>query len=106
MVESAFQRFLIQRIRSMFDGCIILKNDPSYLQGVPDLLILFEDKWAALEVKASITSSKRPNQRHYVQAMNDMSYAAFVYPGNEEDVLYDLQQTFGTDRSTRFSQCE
>jgi len=103
MAESSFQRFLIQKIRSMFDGCIVLKNDASYLQGVPDLLILFEDKWAALEVKAAITSPKRPNQRHYVKTMNDMSYAAFVYPGNEEDVLYDLQQTFRPNRSTRFS---
>lgn len=103
MAESSFQRFLIQKIRLMFDGCIILKNDSSYLQGVPDLLILFENKWAALEIKAAANSPRRPNQKHYVQIMNDMSYAAFVYPGNEEDILYDLQQTFRPSRSTRFS---
>lgn len=103
MAESSFQRFLLQKIRSMFPGCIILKNDPTYLQGIPDILILFENKWAALEVKASLNSPKRPNQRYYVQIMNEMSFAAFVCPENEEDVLYDLQQTFKPSRSTRFS---
>ena len=103
MAESAFQRFLIKRLRSMFPNCIILKNDPTYLQGVPDLLILFENKWAALEVKASLDSSQQPNQQYYVDTMNQMSFAAFVCPENEEDVLYDLQQAFRPIRSTRFS---
>jgi hypothetical protein len=103
MVESAFQRFFLQKIRSMFPGCIILKNDPTYLQGIPDILILFENKWAALELKANSKSRKRPNQEYYVQTMNEMSFAAFVCPENEEDVLYDLQQTFRPIRSARFS---
>lgn len=103
MRESLFQRHLISRISEMFAGCIILKNDPTYLQGVPDLIILFKNKWAALETKRSSNSPRRPNQEYYVQQMHDMSYAAFVCPENEEDVLYDLQQAFRSARSSRFS---
>lgn len=92
--ESKFQANLIKEIKERFDGCVVLKNDPSYLQGVPDLLVLYEDKWAALECKRSKTSSHRPNQDHYIQHMNEMSYAAFVYPENKEEVLNGLQQAF------------
>jgi hypothetical protein len=103
MTESKFQRQLIKKLKEMFDGCIILKNDPTYIQGIPDILILFRNKWAGLELKKSFDSPTQPNQEYYVQKMNDMSYAAFICPENEEDVLDDLQQTFRPARSTRFS---
>ena len=103
MNENEYQRRLIKKLKVLFEDCIVLKNDPGYMQGVPDILILFRNKWAALETKKSPTSPKRPNQRFYVQKMNEMSYAAFVCPENEEDVLDDLQQTFRPARSTRFS---
>ena len=74
------------------------KNDPTYIQGIPDLLILFEDKWAALEVKKSITASHRPNQEFYVNKMGRMSYANFIYPENKEVVLNELQETFFSRR--------
>lgn len=101
MVERDFQASLIKKIKTKFKGCIVLKNDPEYLQGVPDLLILHKNKWAALECKKSSKATKRPNQEYYVNKMNDMSFASFISPENEEEVLHDLQQTFGTRRSTR-----
>ena len=103
MRESLFQRNLIAKLFDMFPGCIVLKNDPTYLQGIPDIIILFKNKWAALETKRSWNSPRRPNQEYYVQQMNGMSYAAFVCPENEEDVLDDLQQTFRSARSSRVS---
>ena len=96
--ERIFQRELIKELRELFPGCIILKNDPTYIQGIPDLLILFEDKWAALEVKKSITASHRPNQEFYVNKMGRMSYANFIYPENTEVVLNELQETFFSRR--------
>jgi hypothetical protein len=78
----------------MFPGCVILKNDSSYLQGIPDLLVLFQDKWAMLEVKPSKDAPHQTNQPHYVELFDGMSFGAFVYPENEEDVLNDLVQTF------------
>lgn len=94
MLERDFQQGLIKAIKKRFSPCIILKNDPTYLQGVPDLIVLKRDRWAALECKKSSKANRRPNQEYYVAKMKDMSYAAFVYPENMEDVLDDLQRTF------------
>lgn len=95
-LERDFQAKLIKELKNIFKGCIILKNDPSYIQGIPDLIILFEDKWAALEVKKSRTASHRPNQEYYVDLMDRMSFASFIYPENKEEILYELQQSFFT----------
>ena len=97
-LERIFQSELIKELKELFPGCIILKNDPTYIQGIPDLLILFEDKWAALEVKKCITASHRPNQEFYVNKMGRMSYANFIYPENKEVVLNELQETFFSRR--------
>jgi hypothetical protein len=78
----------------MFEGCVILKNDAAYLQGVPDYILLWRNKWAMLEVKAYRDAEHQPNQDYYVQILNRMSFAAFIYPENEEDVLRELQQAF------------
>lgn len=104
MLERDYQARLIKKLKGRFKGCVILKNDSSYLQGIPDLLILYKNKWAMLEVKASINSPYRTNQDYYIQLLDDMSFAAVVYPENEEDVLDDLQYAFSARRSSRLPQ--
>lgn len=94
MLESKFQAMLIRKLKKMFNGCIVLKNDSSYIQGIPDLLVLYQNKWAALECKKSKNAKRQPNQEYYVNMMNDMSFARFISPENEEEVLNDLQRTF------------
>lgn len=94
MLESRYQALLIKRLRLMFPGCIILKNDTDYLQGIPDLLILWQNYWAMLEVKSHANAEQQPNQDWYVATLDEMSFAAFIYPENEEEVLHDLQQAF------------
>ena len=96
--ESQFQHNLIKELKTRFDGCIVMKNDSSYIQGVPDLLILHNDKWAALECKKTKSASHQPNQDYYVNKMNDMSYAAFVYPENKKEVLDELEQALCSKR--------
>lgn len=103
MIESLYQRRIIKRLYELFPECIILKNDASYKQGVPDIIILFDNKWAMLEFKRSDKSSIRPNQEYYIELLDSMSFASFIYPENEEDVLYDLQLAFGTIGSSRIS---
>jgi hypothetical protein len=100
-LESRFQADLIKELREMFPGCVILKNDPNYLQGFPDLLILYRAKWAALEVKKSRTAPHRPNQPYYVSLAAEMSFGAFIFPENKEEVLNALQQTFRSRRDAR-----
>lgn len=100
MLESRFQANLIKELKSRFEGCIVLKNDASYIQGIPDLLVLYNDKWAALECKRDEKevhqSSKRGNQPYYVERMNNMSYASYIYPQNKKEVLDDLERAFRT----------
>ena len=93
MRENAFQASLIKEIKNRLPGCIILKNDSAYMQGVPDLLILYKDRWGTLEVKKSEKASHQPNQDYYVETMNRMSFSAFVFPENKEDVLNDLERS-------------
>jgi hypothetical protein len=96
--ESKFQAELRKALEELFPGCIILKNDPNLLQGIPDLVILWRDRWALLEVKKSSTASERPNQSWYVDKAQSMSFGAFIYPENAEEVLHALQQAFRARR--------
>lgn len=93
-LESKFQKELMDEIRALYPGCVILKNDSSYIQGFPDWTILYKDKWAVLEAKRAENAKKQPNQEHYVNQLNDMSYSSFVYPENKEVVLRELRKAF------------
>jgi 23S rRNA-/tRNA-specific pseudouridylate synthase len=94
MKESKFQSDLIKKLKKMFVGCIVMKTDPNYIQGLPDILILYKDKWAALENKKSATASHQPNQDYYVELMNKMSFSRFIFPEIKEEVLNELQRAF------------
>lgn len=94
MLEREFQSILIREIKTRFPGCIVLKNDPNYRQGMSDLLILYKDRWAALECKKSKNARHQPNQDFYVNRLNEMSFARFIYPENKEDVMDELEQAF------------
>lgn len=104
--ESAFQKGLINDLKKRFPGCMVLKNDPNYIQGIPDLLVLYKGRWAALECKKAKQASHQPNQDYYVERMNEMSFSRFVYPENKEIILDELQQSFQSCRPARFSRGE
>lgn len=92
-LESGFQDRLIDELSKMFPGSMIFKMDQ--WQGLPDLLILFEDKWASLECKRQEGSKKQPNQDYYVNLMNKMSFSRFINKENKKEVLHELKQAFG-----------
>lgn len=94
MKENKFQSELIHDLKRRFDGCIVTKLDSAHIQGIPDLLVLYKDKWATLECKKDAHAPARPNQRYYVDKMDSMSFSRFIYPENKEDVLNELQQSF------------
>lgn len=96
MKESGFQDRLKKEIETIFPGSMVLKLDPTNKQGIPDLLVLYKDHWAALECKKNSKASFQPNQQFYISKMNDMSYSSVIYPENKTEVLHELQQAFLT----------
>lgn len=94
MLENQFQAKLIKKIKKEYPDCIVMKNDSSYIQGIPDLLVLYKDKWVSLECKKSAKARHQPNQDYYVDQMNKMSFSRFIYPENEEEVLNELKHRF------------
>lgn len=94
MLENKFQANLIKKLKDRFPGCVVLKNDPTYIQGIPDLSILHGERWATLECKKNMKASKQPNQEYYVSKMDDMSFSSFICPENEEEVLGKLEKHF------------
>ena len=104
MLENTFKTGLVKELKSRFPGCIVLHADPNEIQGIPDLVVLYEDTWAALEGKKSARASHRPNQDYYVEKMNEMSYAAFIYPENKEEILNELERSFQARRSARLAE--
>lgn len=93
-LEKDFQSKLIKELKELFPESIVMKLDSGYIQGIPDLLILYKDKWATLECKRDSNSKKRPNQEYYVKLMDKMSFSRFINPCNKEEVLNELQRSF------------
>ena len=94
MKENEYQSQLIKRIKRRLPNAIVLKNDPTYKQGIPDLTVLCGDKWATLEVKRSKNAPHRPNQDYYVEKMNKMAFSSFISPENEQEVLDAMERSF------------
>lgn len=94
--EAKFQSALIHELKRRFPDCLITKLDSGHIQGIPDLLILWGKHWAALECKRNASAHRQPNQAHYVERMNSMSFARFIFPENKEEVLHELEQAFGS----------
>jgi hypothetical protein len=103
LTESQYQAQLIKKLERMFPDCLILKTDPGDRQGILDLLILWRDKWASLEVKTGPNAAVQPNQDYFVEKLEEMSFAAYIYPENEREVLNALQKAFESPRGTRIS---
>jgi hypothetical protein len=95
MTEPEYQAKLKKKIKELLPGCIVQKEDSREIQGIPDLLILYNNKWASLEVKIDEDAEHQPNQDYYVDKMDGMSFSRFIFPENEEQVLNELLLFFG-----------
>lgn len=98
-LERDFQSDLIKDIKTLLPGCVVLKQDPNYMQGIPDLLVLWGARWALLEVKRDPKSKRQPNQPFYIEQFNNWSFAAFIHSENKQEVLDELQHAFGVPRN-------
>lgn len=91
--ESKFKRELIRKLKEQYPGAVILKNDANDKIGIPDHLMLYGRHWIAFEAKASQHAAHRPNQDYWVNLLNSMSFASFVYPQNEGWFLHEVQRS-------------
>jgi len=103
MTETTFKKKFLDRVKDRFPGCEILRGNASTQQGMVDHIILYGPHWAGLEFKKSRSAKEQPNQDHFVKRLDDMSFGAFVYPENEEEVFDALEQAFTASRRTRIS---
>lgn len=94
MLENRFKTNLVKEIKNLFPGCLIFHLDPNEMQGAPDLIVLYKNKWATLEGKKTANASHRPNQDYWVSRMDGMSFSRFIFPENKEEVLHELEQAF------------
>ena len=88
-LESKFQKDFIDEAKERYPGCVALKNDSSYIQGFPDWTLLYEDKWAVLEMKKERGAHKK---------LDKMSFSRFVFPENRDEVFEDLDRFFKRKR--------
>ena len=91
-LESGFQDSLIKQIKKILPGSMVFKMDQ--IQVLPDLLVLYKDKWFSLECKRAANAKKQPNQEYYVNLMNEMSFSRFINPQNKDDILDELSKKF------------
>lgn len=103
MTEAEYQAKLVRKLNRRFPGCLILRGDAFRDQGILDLFILYNERWASLEVKASRSAPTRPNQDYFVDRLGKMSFAAYIYPEDEKEVLDALEQALKPPRRTRIS---
>ena len=104
MLEGPYKTRLVRRIERDLPGSFVLKNDANYLQGIPDLTVLFRTRWGMLEVKTSEDAPFQPNQEFYLEHLGDMSFARCIYPENEEEVLHELYRSLTLRRTSRIPQ--
>lgn len=101
--ENEFQASLIKEIKARFPGAMVLKNDANYIQGIPDLTVLYKDHWALLECKRSSKAARGANQEYYINALGEMSFASFISPETKEEVLNEMERSFTTSGKARNS---
>lgn len=94
MLEKDFQKKFIRELEAIFDGCILIKNDAGYIQGFPDWTMFYKNKYAVLEIKKNKNAQHQPNQDYYIDLIDSMGFARFVYPENKNDVIEDLKRYF------------
>lgn len=98
--ENKFQASLIKKLYKLFPGCIVLKNDAHYIQGIPDLTLFYGGRYFVLECKRDTGSNKLFNQRVYIKQINDMGgYARFIYPENEKEILDEIANISRSSRT-------
>ena len=100
--ESRFQHEVIQELEERLPGCVVMKNATGLKDGFPDISVYRGRNWAMLECKRSESESHRPNQDWWVERLNDMSFASFIYPENRGEVLDSVVEYLGSQNAAGY----
>ena len=103
--EGKFKTELKNEIMERLPGSMVFYLNPNDIKGIPDMGVLYESRWAVLEAKKSeedykkdLRKPEKQNQSYYVDKMNKMSFAAFIFPENKEEVLNAMESALRAPR--------
>lgn len=91
-LESRFQSSVKHELETKYPGCIVRKNPPGQENGFPDLVMYYGPIWAMFECKREKDARKRPNQKWWVERLDEMSFARLIFPENRERVMGELDE--------------
>lgn len=95
MIEGTYRSKLIKKLKVHFPGLIVLHNNPNQIKGIPDLTLLYHNRYAMLETKMAPNSSKRPNQDTWISYFERQgAFSAFVNASNEKEIINELRRYF------------
>ena len=104
VLENKFQAELVADIHSRLPRSIVLKNDPNYIQGIPDLVVFNGKHYAILEVKRKYNAPHQPNQDYYIDYFDKWGvFSAFIFPENKEEILDAMERALQPRRKARVS---
>ena len=90
--ENKFKDKIKKRL-NLFPNSYHFTKEAVSLRVIPDIIGCSNGKFFALEVKASRNSNKTEMQKHILEKIKRAgSFASFIYPENEEEVLTALYE--------------
>lgn len=94
MLENTFKTGLVKELKSRFPGCIVLHADPNEIQGIPDLVVLYEDTFMQHGLFGK--GSARKNHKYYqrVEVGTDRN-------GNTEYYYFYSKEAYDNYRRSR-----
>lgn len=100
-LESEFQSKLVKELQELIPECLVLVKPGFYVQGFPDLMVLYKTQWVALECKRKTPTRDddyEPNQEWWIRELDEMGYAAMICPENRKEIIDEVFRTFGITR--------
>ncbi len=91
-VENQLQSKIRNYLRKKGCYVLVIKPQPGRPEGCPDIILMKEGFWGALEVKSSLKSPFQPLQEDTLLKLDKWSYAKVVFPEIWPEVKQELEK--------------